>query len=249
MNTWNFWKRWSVVGVFATAMAWVEAAVVLYLRTMLDRLEPYQPRPLPEIGGLAGAELIREVATLVMLATVGWLAGSTTRSRAAFALVAFGLWDLAYYVFLVPLTGWPNSLVDWDILFLIPLPWWGPVVAPASIALLMIAGGTLVARQDSLERPFLPGWRTGILAMGGAVLALYVFMADAIEAVRTGSPSIRDLLPVRFLWPQFLVALALMAAPVIELAWRARSRGGGVARDRVQPPVAGTLGLGETCPD
>jgi hypothetical protein len=249
MSTWNFWKRWSAVGAFAAAMAWVEAAVVLYLRTMLDRLEPYQPRPLPEIGGLAGAELIREVATLVMLATVGWLAGSTTRSRAAFSLVAFGLWDLAYYVFLVPLTGWPNSLLDWDILFLIPLPWWGPVLAPASIALLMIAGGTLVARWDSPEHPFRPGWRTGLLAMGGAVLALYVFMADAIEAVRMGGPSIRDLLPVRFQWPQFLAALALMAAPVLELAWRARQRGSGVAPGQTPPPLAGTLGLGETCVD
>jgi hypothetical protein len=249
MNTLNVWKRWSVVAVFALAMAWVEAAVVLYLRTLLNRIEPYQPRPLPEIGGLAGAELIREAATLVMLATVGWLAGTTMRSRAAYALVAFGVWDIAYYVFLVPLTGWPNSLLDWDILFLLPLPWWGPVVAPVSIAALMIAGGTLVARYDSPEQPLRPGWIAGALAVLGTVLALYVFMADAIEAIRTGGPSVRDLLPVRFLWPAFLVALALMAAPVLELAWRCRRRTTRTEPDATRPPVAGTSGLGETCPD
>ena len=26
--------------------------------------------------------------------------------------------------------GWPETVLDWDILFLLPLPWWGPVIAP-----------------------------------------------------------------------------------------------------------------------
>lgn len=249
MNSLQFWKRWSVVAVFALAMAWVEAAVVLYLRTMLNRLEPYQPHPLPELGGLAGAELIRELATLVMLFTVGWLAGTTTRSRLAYALVTFGLWDIGYYVFLVPLTGWPHSILDWDILFLIPLPWWGPVLAPVSIAVLMIIGGTLVARHDSVERPVRPGWVTGVAALAGAGLALYVFMADAIQALRAGGPSIRDLLPERFLWPQFLVALALMAAPVVELAWRQARRQGRSPGAGARDVAAAGLGVGEPCAD
>ena len=88
-----------------------------------------------------------------MLGSVGWLAGQTRRSRAALAIVAFGTWDIFYYVFLVPLTGWPRSLLDWDILFLLPLPWWGPVLAPMLIASLMVAGGTLVAIRDSPQRP------------------------------------------------------------------------------------------------
>src|SRR5262245_43389925 len=132
------WSQWGVVALFAIAMAWVEAAVVFYLRTMLDRIEPYQPNPLPEFGGLAKAELIRELATLIMLAIVGWLAGRTARSRVGYFLIAFGVWDIFYYVFLKVLTGWPRSLFDWDLLFLIPLPWWGPVLAPVSIAALMI---------------------------------------------------------------------------------------------------------------
>ena len=132
-------RRWLTVVVFATAMAWVESAVVYDLRTMIDRIEPFQPNPLPIIGGLGRVELVREVATLVMLFTVGLLAGRAWRSRLGYSAVAFGVWDICYYVFLKLICGWPHSLMDWDILFLMPLPWWGPVLAPVVIALLMIA--------------------------------------------------------------------------------------------------------------
>ena len=49
-------------------------------------------------------------------------------------VVVFGVWDIFYYVFLRVLVTWPASLLDWDILFLIPLPWVGPVLAPVLIA-------------------------------------------------------------------------------------------------------------------
>ena len=75
--------RWWMVVVYAIAMAWVEAAVVFYLRSMMHRIEPYQPNPLPVIGGFASVELPREFATLVMLLAVGWLAGRTWRARSA----------------------------------------------------------------------------------------------------------------------------------------------------------------------
>src|SRR5262249_33865593 len=65
-STENNLKRWLVVVVYATAMAWVESAVVYYLRTMTDRITPYQLHPLPLIGGLGPAELVREAATMVM---------------------------------------------------------------------------------------------------------------------------------------------------------------------------------------
>src|SRR5258708_40354769 len=81
-------KRWSVVVVFAAAMAWVESAVVFYLRTMVDRIEPHQPMPLPIATGLGRAELVREAATLIMLLAVGVLAGRTWRSRFGYAAVA-----------------------------------------------------------------------------------------------------------------------------------------------------------------
>jgi hypothetical protein len=213
--------RWWLVVVFAVGMAWVEAACVYYLRAMVDRVEPYQPNPLPMRGGLEHVELAREAATLVMLLAVGTLAGRTWRTRLGYAAIAFGVWDIFYYVFLRLICDWPKSLLDWDVLFLIPLPWWGPVLAPVCIASLMIGWGTLVS-QRALRRP-----ATSItsilwpLSGLGVTLALYVFMADSLRAVHLGLDVTR-VLPMAFNWPVFVAALTLMAAPVAHAAWRAR---------------------------
>src|SRR5215813_1459688 len=145
-------QRWLIVVIFAIAMAWVEAAVVYDLRTMTDRIQPYQPQPLPLAAVLDQVELIREAATLVMLVTVGALAGTSWRSRLGYTAVAFGVWDISYYVFLKLICDCPRSLLDWDVLFLLPLPWWGPVLAPVCIALLMIMWGTLET-QSAGSRP------------------------------------------------------------------------------------------------
>jgi hypothetical protein len=56
----------------------------------------------------------------------------------------------------------------------------------------------------------------------GGVLALYVFMADALRTVPQGVDKLMELRPTRFDWPLFLVALVCLAVPVVELAWRAR---------------------------
>ena len=210
----NFLGRWSIVAIYAMAMAWVESAVVFYLRTMIDRIDPYQPNPLPKIGGLGEAELIRELATLIMLATVGTLAGKNLRSRLGYFVIAFGVWDIFYYVFLVVMTAWPRSLMDWDLLFLIPLPWWGPVWAPVAISALMIAWGTLVCRNPSIRVP--SSSFTWSLASSGALIALYVFMKDAINVAIAGG-SLRKLLPVTFDTQLFCVGLVLMSVPVFEM--------------------------------
>lgn len=214
--------RWLTVVIFAMAMAWVESAVVYYLRTMIDRIEPYQANPLPIIGGLGPAEMVREAATMIMLLTVGILAGCNWRSRLGYAAIAFGVWDIFYYVFLKVMCGWPHSLLDWDILFLLPLPWWGPVLAPVLIALLMILWGTLVsswrierARGGSEAK----AWALNFLGMA---LALYVFMADSIRAANGGVDAIRNVLPLGFNWPVFCAALLLMAVPILQLIWRSR---------------------------
>jgi hypothetical protein len=209
--------RWGVVVLFAIGMAWVEAAAVLYLRTLVGRLDPYQATPLPMSTGLGTAELVREAATLIMLATVGWLAGHHWRERLAFFLIAFGVWDIFYYVFLRPLTGWPNSLLDWDVLFLLPLPWWGPVWAPVSIAVLMIAWGTLMTLGTPRDGVWRFDWRCYAANAAGIVLALYVFMADAIRVAPQGGTALRALLPTDFNGLLFGCAWLLMAVPVFHL--------------------------------
>jgi hypothetical protein len=140
--------------------------------------------------------------------------------------VAFGVWDICYYVFLRIIGGWPTSLLDWDILFLLPLPWWGPVLAPVCIALLMIVGGTLASERDLRRGPFAPsrsGWRLQGL---GVAIALYVFMADALSALPRGLEATQTVLPTTFNWPLFCVALTLMALPVAQAAWRFRQHPG-----------------------
>ncbi len=211
-------NRWFVVVLYATAMAWVESAVVYYLRTMIHRLEPYQPNPLPVIGGLGPVELARELATMVMLLAVGILAGRTRRERIAYAVVAFGVWDICYYVFLKVMYGWPHSLLDWDILFLLPLPWWGPVLAPLSIALLMILWGTLVTQWQRELPPAASSWKAAMLCGAGIALALYTFMADTLRVAAQGPEVVRTVLPVRFNWALFGIALIMMAAPVAMLS-------------------------------
>jgi hypothetical protein len=230
-------KTWAVVVVYAAAMAWVEAAVVFYLRTMIDRIDPYQPNPLPVIGNLGTAELVREAATLVMLLAVGLLAGRNWRSRLGYAAVAFGVWDICYYVFLKVMCGWPRSVFDWDILFLLPLPWWGPVLAPVSIALLMIAWGTLTCRFEKAPPAVLSDVSAWGMNLAGASLALYAFMADTLHAAGRGMEAVRVVLPERFDWPLFSLAVLLMSAPIANLV---RFQPGSVADPTKSPPTKAT---------
>jgi hypothetical protein len=218
--------RWSIVVLFAIAMAWVESAVVYYLRTMINRLEPYQANPLPIVGGIGTAEVVREAATLVMLLMVGILAGRTWRARWGYAALAFGIWDIFYYVFLKVLTTWPRTLMDWDILFLIPLPWWGPVWAPVAIAALMVVWGTLVTHFEDHPDLKVVGWRSTSLCLLGMLLALAIFMVDAYRVAGQGEHALRNMLPSHFHWPWFLLALVFMSTPIIKIACHLRLVGG-----------------------
>jgi hypothetical protein len=210
--------RYLTVCLFAIAMAWVESAVVFDLRTLVDRIEPYQQNPLPLIGNLGNVELVRELATMIMLLTVGMLAGRSWPQRLGYSAIAFGIWDISYYLFLKIMCGWPHSLLDWDVLFLLPLPWWGPVLAPMLIAVLMIVWGTSVnlfpAAPTSL-RSALIAWSSNA---AGIALALCTFMADALRVADQGVDAVRQVLPIQFNWPLFILALLLMAVPVLSRA-------------------------------
>lgn len=228
-------KTWLAVFLFAAAMAWMEAATVAYLRTLVQRVVPYQANPLPLAGIFSATELVREIATMLMLVAVGILAGRNTRTRIAYAVLAFGVWDILYYVFLMVIVGWPRSPWDWDVLFLLPLPWWGPVLAPGIIALFMIAGATLVTQWE--HRGLWPRrWALALNALG-AFIALAVFMEDAIRALPGGEAAIRGALPARFNWPWFVAALLLMFATLADLVWQMRlpARSSGAESQELPP--------------
>ena len=210
---------WITVVVFAVAMALVEAAVVAYLRTLIGSADPYRAGALGLPTWMMRTEIAREAATLVMLATVAWLAGRDWRARLGYFLIAFGVWDIFYYLFLAPISGWPRSFLAWDVLFLIPLPWWGPVLAPTSIAVLMLVLGTQITQFRKNENPPWPSLLSWSLCIVGTLIALYVFMTDAIHAPRWDAETLNNILPVSFNWALFIVALVLMAAPVVELVW------------------------------
>ncbi len=213
----NLSKRLSIVFAYAIAMAWVESAVVVYLRTLIGRVNPYQTDPLPVSVGLGWIEVGREIATMVMLLTVGWLAGQTWRSRLGYSLIAFGVWDIFYYIFLVPMCGWPQSLLDWDVLFLVPLPWWGPVLSPVLISLLLISGGILVALGEQFPEPVWPRKWAWALNFCGVGLALYNFMMPALQVIRAGEQAVRQILPDSFNWTLFGLAFALLAVPIVDV--------------------------------
>lgn len=209
--------RLIAVGLFAFTMAYCEAAVVAYLREIygIEDLVRDIPRVIDSITRI---EIGREAATLLMLASVGWVAGWSWRGRLGYFVFAFGLWDIFYYGWLVVLLGWPTSLLDWDLLFLIPLPWWGPVLAPMLIAMLMAIAGAVCVHLEALNK--VPRLRTvdWIVLIAGMFLALAVFMADALRALPGGLQAMQKVQPTCFPWPIFILALAGMAFFTARLA-------------------------------
>ena len=206
-------QRFLWVSVYAVAMAYLEAAVVVYLRALLQIDLTHV-----SLGHYFNIEVGREAATIVMLVAVGWVAGRELQDRLAYGAFAFGLWDIWYYIWLAVLVGWPETLFDWDILFLIPLRWWGPVLSPVLVALwLCIVSAFAIVRTERGERVEFTSARLIALAFGG-LLALYVFMADAIGALVRGNVG-WDGRPSAFNWPLFLLAIALMAVPSLQATW------------------------------
>jgi hypothetical protein len=189
----------------------VEAAVVVYLRTIGEPIRAHAGLPagslfpltsIRQMGAfrqLVNTELLREAATLLMLAAVAGVA--QTRGRAgrvhgwlpAFAL-AFGVWDLAFYASLQALIGWPGSLFTWDLLFLLPVPWSGPVLAPVIVAASLTIGGILAM----IRGPARAGWIPWTLLCGGGAALLLSFMWDWRLIVGGGVPS-------RFPWGIFAI--------------------------------------------
>ncbi len=205
-------KLWWVA-LYAVAMAYLEAAVVVYLRALL-----HVDLALVSLGHYFNIEVGREAATIAMLVAVGWTAGRKLQDRLAYVAFALGLWDIWYYVWLAVLVGWPETLFDWDVLFLIPLPWWGPVLSPVLIALLLcVVGIFVVVRTERREKIEFTYARLVASALGG-LLALYVFMADAIGALVRGS-AVWESQPSAFNWPLFLLAMVLMAVPSLQATW------------------------------
>ena len=212
------------VGLFAIAMAYVESAVVVYLRALykIDHLMQDMPQMSDQYTLI---EIGREISTLVMLVIIGLIAGRQKQDKVGYAVIAFGLWDIFYYIWLVIFIGWPGTLLDWDLLFLIPLPWWGPVLSPILIALLLVAGGgiaVLKAERGEALRFTSVDWS---IAGVSSLLALYVFMNDALLAIPEGFKAASIVRPTFFNWPLFIIALTGMAFSLLSALWKSSNKG------------------------
>lgn len=157
-----------LVSIFAIAFAFVEASVVVYLRHLLGAsfnppqvsreqvlllvpgiafLDPKTTLAVMKDSQILKVEQFREAATIIMLASVAFLAAKEAREKLAYFLLAFGVWDIFYYVFLRLVIGWPKSLFDSDIFFLLPVPWVGPVITPLIISSVLIFAALLLLKR------------------------------------------------------------------------------------------------------
>lgn len=202
-------RRLAWLGAYALAMALVEAAIVVHLRHLYY---PDAPRALFPLRLLTAPDLVlelaRELATVVMIWAVAVLAErGALRVFAAFVFV-FGLWDLGYYLWLEIFLGWPVGWNEWDVLFLIPWPWFGPWIAPALIALLFVAWGGALLLSD---RAGPVGWRAPIVFTVGAAVSLVAFLAPGAALLEGGQQAFAGFRPAGFWWGTWLVGWALMA--------------------------------------
>ena len=198
--------RTTAVGViaFAVAMAYLEAAVVVYLQLALGlQVGAIFPLlPASGAGNLVAIEAGRELATLVMIATVGLLVGRTRLERLAWSAVIFGTWDVGYYAWLHVFSGWPPTLDTPDLLFLLPVPWVGPVWSPVAVSAALVGVGLAAAwALRSGRRLEVARWHW-VAGIGGGLLVVLSYTLDAGRLIDGG-------LPGPYPWPIFAIGMLL----------------------------------------
>lgn len=223
----KFKKILLLIFIFSVAMGFLETSVVVYLRKI------YYPQgfafPLAPIESSIGiTELLREAATLIMLISIGLFTGRTVASRFGWFVFSFGVWDISYYVFLKILLGWPSSLAEWDILFLIPVPWLGPVWAPCVVSLSMILLGTLIGYMESKGYPVQLKRKDWLLLIAGSLIVILSFTLDYFQyaihisnTVTTDKAFLAELskfIPSQFNWWIFAIGQALILFTIYHLS-------------------------------
>ncbi len=202
--------------LFGIAFGYLEAAVVVYLRALSEPIREGAGLPIGNVFPLTPAtqlgsylrvvkiELVREASTLIMLASIALTAGSAFRSwLAAFSLV-FGVWDLAFYASLKVLIAWPQTFFTWDLLFLLPVPWSAPVLAPVIVAASLVIGGGLGLWRE----PPRVGWVPWTLLVSGGAILLVSFMWDWRNISQGGAPH-------PFAWGIFVMGESIGVAGLI----------------------------------
>ncbi len=222
---------------FSIAMGFLEAAVVVYLRQLYypeGFAFPLRFTAIEEIS----VEYLREISTIVMLFSIGIVTGRNFYERLSYFLFCFGIWDIFYYVWLKVLLNWPPSFLTWDILFLIPVVWAGPVLAPIICAatMIIIAGCILHFQQKGyLVRINFLEW---VLLCSGASFIFATFVWDYSKIMIQGGIISRFLalgtdlhfqkmvahyIPTDYQWPLFILGESLILSFVVLYCKRIKS--------------------------
>lgn len=183
-------------------MAYLESAVVIYLRAMYgieNLLTDINLTP----DKYTFIEIGREAATIIMLALIAVIAGNTNLKKTGYFFLSFGIWDIFYYIWLYVFIQWPGSLLEWDVLFLIPFPWWGPVIAPILISILLIVIGYLFIVETKFKITRFD-WLIFFLSVS---VILFTFMEDSINSILTGKGNLAEVRPTKFGWVLYSISL------------------------------------------
>jgi hypothetical protein len=212
-------KRLLIAILFAAAFAYVESAVVVYLRVIFHPhgfTFPLAPFTDSELGRrMLMVEIGREAATLVLILTAAMLFARARQEATAYFLVIFAVWDIFYYVWLKVLIGWPASLMDWDILFLIPLPWASPVLYPVLVSMALFLFGVAILDRASRGRALPVRWSDWL---GWATASIVLILAFCLAGAHMTEADYAS----HFHWPIYAVGLAVGVATF----WRALARRG-----------------------
>lgn len=216
--------------LFSIAMGFLEAAVVVYLRMLYYPEGFHFPLRLMD-AGVGLMEILREISTVIMLVGVGILAGRTFNQRLASFVAAFALWDLCYYLFLKLLLGWPESWFTWDILFLIPVPWAGPVLTPCVICLTMLLLATILYIRDAQDQANRISFKEWILLIAGCLIVVLSWTLDYFRFTSGGWMNIpgktfdvfTDYIPGGFNWWLFGLGELLLIAGIF-FFWKRTAR-------------------------
>jgi hypothetical protein len=215
-------------------MGYLETAVVVYLRKLYYP-EGFDFPLVPVTIDIAITEFWREAATIIMLIGAGVMAGKNSLQRFVLFLYSFAIWDIFYYVFLKVLLDWPESLFTWDILFLIPVPWVGPVIAPCIVSVSMIILAFVVIFLQEKGHKVSINIVEWLLLIAGSLTAIISFMWDYIMYVSNDhsgrSPvwtlssnndmfsEVQKYIPTEFNWGLYITGQGMIFLAII-LIWR-----------------------------
>jgi len=209
--------------VFAVSMGFFESAIVIYLREIIypDGFA-FPLQPIDRV--LATTEIVREAFSLIMLLSVSILTGKSTITKFAYFLFSFAVWDIFYYIFLKMLINWPESLMTMDILFLLPVTWVGPVLAPLILSFLMILFALLILYSSARNEQVHLKAHELVMLITGSVIVIISFTQDYIRFILSHYPAAdiwslpaKDILklsvqyyPENFYWLIFIVGVVFI---------------------------------------